>query len=94
MNVRPLRCPRCCSSAAVVERVTARLEWGLAVVGPDGVVRPMDPDAQPPYVTAENAEGAPVPYGCCDSADCRHQWRLRQRFDPSALLDTLNPEGN
>lgn len=76
----------------MVERVTARLDWGAAVVGPDGVVRPEDPDVQPPYITAENGEGSPAPYGSCSADACRHQWRLRRRFDPTAALDTPNPE--
>jgi hypothetical protein len=93
MTARPLRCPRCGSAAAVIERVTAVLDWGLATIGADGVVRPVGRDAQPPCAMADNAEGAEIPYGRCDDSECLHQWRLRQRFDPTALLDTPNPEG-
>ena len=93
MNPRPLRCPRCDSPCDVVERVTVRLDWGAAVVGQDGIVRPEDPTVTPSYATAENSEGLPVPYGSCSADTCRHQWRLRRRFDPTALLDTFNPEG-
>lgn len=77
----------------MIERVTAVLDWGLATVGADGVVRPTGHDALPPCAMADNAEGTEIPYGRCDDSECLHQWRLRRRFDPTALLPAPDGKG-
>ena len=75
----PLACPKCGSQAAVVERVLGTLDWGLAVVGHDGVVRPAK-HKEPPAVMADNASPVGV-WAVCDARACGHQWKLRRRFD-------------
>ncbi|MFD9256966.1 hypothetical protein [Streptomyces sp. NPDC059538] len=80
MTERPLACTRCGSPAAVVEDVTGYLDWGPAVIGDDGTVRPADPTWSPPVLMADNAEPTGRPRACCSNRACGHQWRLRRRF--------------
>jgi hypothetical protein len=72
----------------VVEDVTGYLDWGTAVIDDNGIVRPADPDAFPPYLTADNAEASGHPRACCESRECGHQWRLRRKFDPTRATST------
>jgi hypothetical protein len=81
MTARPLRCPRCRSRAAVFETTVGTLDWGLAEIDEHGIVRPVT-FMDPPYINCENS-GITTPYGSCGDPDCRHQWRLRRRFDPT-----------
>ncbi|MEU4574851.1 hypothetical protein [Nonomuraea sp. NPDC023979] len=67
---------------AIVEMVMGWLDWGPAVVGDDGVVRParvMDP----PVVMADNSTTAGT-YAHCDNESCQHRWRLRRQFAPTS----------
>jgi hypothetical protein len=80
----PLGCPRCGSPSSIAEDVIGYLDWGDAIVGDDGIVRPAGHEPQPPTVMADNSETVGKPRGCCNNPDCRHQWRLRRKFDPTA----------
>ena len=82
----PLTCPKCRSQAAAVEKVLGTLDWGLAVVGHDGVVRPATKRQEPPVVMADNSNPVGV-WAICDARACGHQWKLRRRFD------AFGPEG-
>ena len=84
MTDRPLVCTKCGSPCEVVEDVTGFLDWGPAVVGDDGIVRPANPAPRPPVLSADNAGVTGRPRACCSNAECRHQWTLRRRFDPAA----------
>ena len=75
----PLACPKCGSQAAAVEKVLGTLDWGLAVVGCDGVVRPAERQ-EPPVVMADNSHPVGV-WAICDARTCGHRWKLRRRFD-------------
>jgi hypothetical protein len=77
---RPLTCTRCGAPAGIAEDVTGYLDWGLAVVGDDGIVRPAVPGYEPPTLMADNADATGRPRACCTNRDCGHQWRLRRRF--------------
>lgn len=79
---RPLTCTRCSGPCEIAEDIAAVLEWGLAVVDDDGVIRLADPEEHPPTVMADNGDAIGRPRACC--TECGHQWRLRRRFDPIA----------
>ncbi|MBP2704444.1 hypothetical protein JOL79_11525 [Microbispora sp. RL4-1S] len=82
MAAKPLACTRCGSPAAVVEVVEGFLDWGLAVIDADGVVRPRDRKAlNMPAVMDDNSRTVGID-AVCDNAKCGHRWRLRRRFDP------------
>lgn len=73
---RPLLCTRCSSPCAVAEDVNAYIDWGLAVIDADGVVRPA--------VKAFEFHGND-PFrvrAVCQNGNCRYQWTLRRGFDP------------
>lgn len=76
MTPKPLTCPRCGSQCGVAEDVEGCVDWGLAVVGDDGVVRPVTD--QPEAITAvtRTLRARAV----CDNPDCGYQWTLRRRF--------------
>ena len=73
---RPLLCTRCVHPVAVAEDVHAYVDWGAAVIDPDGVVRPAVKAFE--FFAADPSQARAV----CQNADCRHQWKLRRRFDP------------
>jgi hypothetical protein len=78
---RPLLCPRCRSAASVAEDTTGYIDWGPGVIGDDGVVRPKHPDPADEYQTVVSDAGITSTRGCCSNPACRHQWRLRRRFE-------------
>lgn len=82
----PLRCPRCGGQAAVAEDTIGYIDWGPAVVGDDGVVRPQYPDPADGYQTVVSDGGVTAVRGCCSDPGCRHQWRLRRRFETPTQL--------
>lgn len=83
-----LACTRCGSPVAVCETVEGFIDWGIAVVGTDGVVRPQTINPDPPAVMADNGRTTGA-YAVCDNRDCGHRWKLRRRFDA-----TPTPEGS
>lgn len=68
----------------MAERVVGTVDWGPAVVSPDGVVRPADPQKEPPAVMADNSSPLGV-WAFCDVRSCGHQWKLRRRFDSHTI---------
>ena len=83
MTARPLPCTRCGSPAAVAEDTVGYIDWGPAIIGDDGVVRPQHPDPNDGYQTVVSDGGVTAVRGCCSNSECRHQWRLRRPFEPS-----------
>lgn len=83
MSARPLTCPRCGSAAGLAEDITGYLDWGQVVIGDDGILRPADPDHEPPSVMADNGSGTGRLRACCNNPACGHQWPTRRRFDPT-----------
>jgi hypothetical protein len=81
MAERPLLCTRCGSSVSVAEDTTGYIDWGPAVVGDDGVVRPQYPDPGDEQQTVVSDAGITAARACCSNPECRHQWRLRRRFE-------------
>lgn len=73
---RPLLCTHCGSPAGVAEDVSAYVDWGAAVVDPDGVVRPAVKHFE--FFAGDPIQARAV----CLNADCGHQWKLRRKFDP------------
>ncbi|MFF4661983.1 hypothetical protein [Streptomyces sp. NPDC001282] len=88
---RPLTCTRCGSPAAVAEDTAGFIDWGPAVVGNDGVVRPRYPDPRDGYQTVVSDGGITRTRACCTSRECGHQWTLRRRFEPTAPAVTEEP---
>jgi hypothetical protein len=84
----PLACPKCGSQAAAVEKVLGSLDWGLVVVGRDGVVHPAE-HRDPPVVTADNSSTVGV-WAVCDARSCGHQWKLRRRFDAHPIEENAD----
>ncbi|MDX3575942.1 hypothetical protein [Streptomyces sp. FL07-04A] len=84
MNRRALTCTRCGAPVIIAEDISGHLDWGLAVIGDDGVVRREEWDCEPRVLMADNSEAVGRPRACCTNPDCRHQWRLRRPFDPAA----------
>ncbi|WP_442803624.1 hypothetical protein OG411_29835 [Streptomyces pseudogriseolus] len=82
MTTRPLICPKCGAHVAITEDITGYLDWGLAVLGDDGVVRREEADCEPRIVMADNSRPVGRPRACCVNPGCGHQWRLRRPFDP------------
>ncbi|WP_405149475.1 hypothetical protein OG589_14650 [Sphaerisporangium sp. NBC_01403] len=78
-----LKCTRCGSRVAICETVEGWLDWGLAVLGDDGVVRP-ERCEHPPPVMADNSTPKAT-YAVCDNTRCGHRWKLRRRFDSASL---------
>lgn len=78
---RPLTCTRCGSPCGIAEDVQGYLDWGLAAVGDDGIIRPADPEHEPPSVMSDSGGGGSI-RACCTNPGCLHQWRPRRRFDP------------
>lgn len=83
MTDRPLTCTRCGAPVGIAEDVTGFLDWGLAVIDADGIVRPANPHQTAPVLMADNADATGRPRACCLNPACRHQWRLRRRFNPA-----------
>jgi hypothetical protein len=79
---RPLLCPRCHAPADVIERVTGALDWGPAVIGADGVVRPATRSEDFARLIDSQNGDVGAAYGHCGSTTCGHQWKLRRPFDP------------
>lgn len=79
---RPLSCTRCGSPVSVVEDTRGLVDWGPAVVGADGIVRPQYPDPKDGYQTVTYDVGHGRARAVCTSPDCGHEWTLRRRFDP------------
>lgn len=76
---RPLTCTHCGSRCGVVEDTEGCVDWGLAVVDEDGVVRPQRPE--PEGITAVvRILGVRA---VCENPECQHQWKLQRRFDPA-----------
>jgi hypothetical protein len=78
---RLLGCTQCGSPAAVAEDTEGCVDWGLAVVDEDGVVRPQSTD--PEGVTA--VTNILRVRACCTNPGCEYQWTLRRRFDPTRI---------
>ncbi|SDN18484.1 hypothetical protein [Streptomyces wuyuanensis] len=75
---RPLACTKCGHQCGIAEDVESYSDWGPAVIGSDGVVRPQHPDLESghkhdPHTVRIRAY--------CQNANCGHQWTLRRRFD-------------
>jgi hypothetical protein len=81
MTSQPLACTRCGSPCAVAEDTEGCVDWGLAFIGEDGTVRPQSPD--PEGITA--VVRILRVRACCTNPECRHQWALRRRFDPTTI---------
>ena len=73
---RALLCTRCGQPAGVAEDVNAYIDWGAAVIDPDGVVRPAVKSFE--FFAADPYQARAV----CQNTDCLHQWKLRRKFDP------------
>jgi hypothetical protein len=72
---RPLLCTRCGSPADIVNDGEVHDVWGAAVIGDDGVVRPVAAKAE-----VYGGEYLRTRAVCTDTA-CGHQWTLRRRFE-------------
>lgn len=81
MNAHPLQCTRCGEPVGVAEDVESCIDWGPAVIGDDGVVRPQHSDAEDGYQEVHNVVRTLRIRACCVNPDCRHQWTIRRRFD-------------
>lgn len=77
---RPLSCTRCGSPATVAEDTEECVDWGLAVIGTDGAVRPQSADPEGITAVTRILRVRAV----CTGPECGHQWTLRRRFDPTA----------
>lgn len=86
MTDRLLTCPRCGHQAGVAEDITGFIDWGPAVIGDDGAVRPAAPGHHPAPVLADNSTTVGRPRACCLNRACGHQWRLRRRFEAITRL--------
>lgn len=80
MATRPLLCPKCGSQVGVAEDVESCIDWGPAVLGDDGTVRPQYPDAEDGYQEVQAAVRTLRIRAFCVAPTCRHQWTLRRRF--------------
>lgn len=80
---RPLLCTKCGAHVVITEDITGYLDWGLALLDDDGVVRREEVDCEPRIVMADNSRPAGRPRACCVNPDCGHQWTLRRHFDPT-----------
>lgn len=78
---RPLLCTRCGGRCAVAEDTEGCVDWGLAVVGEDGVVRPEE--TEPEGITAVTR--ILRTRAVCQNPECEYQWTLRRRFDPTKI---------
>lgn len=74
-----LTCTRCGSWCGIAEDTEGCIDWGLAVIGDDGVVRPQHPDPEGVTAVVRSLRVRAV----CENPECRYQWTLRRRFDPS-----------
>lgn len=83
MPTRLLTCTRCGSPCAVAEDTRGLIDWGPAVIGADGVVRPQYPDPADEYQTVTHDIGITNTRAVCSNPECGHQWTLRRRFDPT-----------
>ena len=81
MADRPLLCTRCGTPVDVAEDTIGVIDWGPAIVGDDGVVRPQYPDPSDERQTVTSDGGITGVRACCTNPECRHQWRLRRRFE-------------
>ncbi|GGJ87142.1 hypothetical protein GCM10011583_18360 [Streptomyces camponoticapitis] len=81
-DARPLACTRCGQQCGVAEDVESCIDWGPAVVGDDGIVRPQYPDAEDGYQEVWSVVRPLRRRAFCVNPDCRHQWTLRRYFDP------------
>jgi hypothetical protein len=76
---RPLLCTKCGRQVGLAEDVNAHVDWGLAVIDDDGTVRPGEQ-------RMELHKDEPIRVrAVCSNNDCRHQWTLRRRFEPTAV---------
>lgn len=78
MTNRPLFCTRCGGRCAVAEDTRGCMDWGLAVIDEDGVIRPESPQPEGIEAVVEVLRTRAV----CQNPDCEYQWALRRRFDP------------
>lgn len=72
---RPLACTQCGAQCGIAEDYESYSDWGPAVIGVDGMVRPQDPEGF-------GHKHAPRPIrfrACCPN--CGHQWTLRRQVD-------------
>ena len=78
MTARPLTCTRCGAPCGIAEDMEVMADYGLAVVGEDGVVRPAEG-----LIGVHHEHATPLrARACCTNPECGHQWTLRRRFDP------------
>lgn len=87
---RALACPRCGSQCSVAEDVESCIDWGPAVVGADGIVRPQHPNPEDGHQDVENAVRTLRCRAYCQNPSCRHQWTLRRAFDPTITKESLS----
>lgn len=82
MTKRRLLCTQCGAPVVVIEDVYGHIEWGPAIIGEDGIVRPEHPDPRDDFQTVVYDGGISGIRACCTNDNCEYQWRLRRRFDP------------
>ncbi|MFF7130022.1 hypothetical protein [Streptomyces sp. NPDC008240] len=83
MSAHPLPCTKCGSQVGIAEDVESCIDWGPAVIGDDGIVRPEYPNAEDGQQEVWNAVKTLRVRAFCISPECHHQWTLRRRFDPN-----------
>lgn len=81
MTGQPLACTRCGSQCGIAEDTEGCVDWGPAVVGEDGVVRPQGSEIEGITGVVRVLRVR----ACCLNPECLHQWTLRRRFDPTAI---------
>lgn len=80
-TAKRLTCSQCASRCGIAKDVEGCIDWGLAVIDEEGVVRPQH--SEPEGITA--AVRTLRVCAVCDSPECRYQRTLRRRFDPSGV---------
>ncbi|MET8746376.1 hypothetical protein [Streptomyces sp. NPDC004728] len=79
MSDRLLACTQCGQQCGVAEDYESYSDWGPAVVGEDGTVRPQSPDDG----FGHKHDPRPIrARAYCPT--CGHQWTLRRQFEPTA----------